>query len=153
VERPLSIKHWPAHARLVNEVAAQLQRRFGTDPIPTAEIREAIERAIRVELADTKGPSWYSLPSDYCYNSINRGAFSFEYPVVKVEHGRYRYMGPDHPYSGSIQWKSQTVGEYRNGCYTLFSDPRYARPPSGGSLWSPRLCESDGCPLTCRTCA
>ena len=65
------------------------------------------------------------LPSDYCYNLINKWEGSFCYPLLEwVERGRYRFLGPDYPYTGDVFWKGERVGTWRDGACTLFHDPR-----------------------------
>lgn len=64
------------------------------------------------------------IPSDYCYNMINKGiAFDFHL-FESLDEGRYKCLGPDHPYSGPIYWKGEKVGEWENGKYHLWKDPR-----------------------------
>lgn len=45
------------------------------------------------------------LPSDFCYNCTNAGV-DFDKRsrrlFEKVEHGKYKYLGPDYPYSGEV---------------------------------------------------
>jgi hypothetical protein len=60
------------------------------------------------------------LPSDYCYNLINKDikdnfekrAHFFEY----VKRNTYKYIGENAAYSGKIYWKNKyVVGEWQNG--------------------------------------
>jgi hypothetical protein len=60
------------------------------------------------------------LPSDYCYNLINKDikydfekrAHFFEY----VKRNAYKYIGENAPFSGKILWKNKyVVGEWQNG--------------------------------------
>jgi hypothetical protein len=70
---------------LMDRVGARLARERG-NPLPTALIRRTFEREGSEEFGASA--SWYSLPSDYCYNSVNRGLYSMTVPVfVKVRPG------------------------------------------------------------------
>lgn len=147
VNRPLSDDHWPQHALLVRDVGAQLQIQ---NPIPTKVLDQAIQSAIRTQMPQITNPSFYSQPTDYCYNTINQGLFSFEHPVfVKVRRGYFEYVGDGYPFSGDICWKSKRVGVFDNGCYSLFEDPRSS---FDDSRWHPALCSSPNCPASCRKC-
>lgn len=114
---------WPNAARVINEVGKQLQARYGAAGIPAQEIRLAAAR-----LGDYGKDS--ILPSDYCYNLINRAPSSCAYPVFeRVERGRYRYLGPSFAYDGPVWWKptggrERQVGSWRAGVCTLVEDPR-----------------------------
>ena len=38
--------------------------------------------------------------------------------------GRYKCLGPNHPYTGPIYWKGEQVGKWEEGTYQLWRDPR-----------------------------
>ena len=61
------------------------------------------------------------IPSDYCYNRVNDGITLakptlFEY----VETGKYRCLGVQYPYNGSIYHKELIVGCCENGVRNIF---------------------------------
>lgn len=89
-KRPIS--EWPNAARIVNEVGIWLQAQFGDKGIPAEEFKREIEHI--------GGYSRDSvLPSDYCYNVINKPPYSFQYRLlIRVGRGRYQYVGPNHDY-------------------------------------------------------
>ena len=120
---PLS--KWPEVARHVNQAGKNLKRRFGEKLLRT----EDIEREVRSLGGYARGNV---LPTDYCYNRINKAPVSFCYPVFEwVERGRFRYLGPHCNYTGPILWKprgapERIVGEWKSGVCHLAEDPRNA---------------------------
>jgi len=64
------------------------------------------------------------IPSDYCYNIINAG-IQFDFHIFEfLDEGRYKYLGLNCPYTGPIYWKREQVGQWENGVYQLWRDPR-----------------------------
>ena len=59
------------------------------------------------------------IPSDYCYNTINRGIPFKNHLFEKIEHDNYKVLGPNYKYSGVIYWKDRPVGEWKSGKITL----------------------------------
>ena len=110
-------------AKIVEEVGERLQSKYGKEPIPTSVIQREIERLGSYARGSV-------LPSDYCYNLLNRSPYSFKYPVfIRTERGRYKYVGPNYPYTGPILWKPQNgkekqVGRWNAGKCNLDEDPR-----------------------------
>lgn len=110
-------------AQVVDEAAAGLHAQYGEGGIPSDVLKREIER-IGGYARDSV------LPSDYCYNVINRASFSFKHPLlVRVERGRYRYVGTGHDYTGPIMWKpkqekERQVGSWSGGVCKLEFDPR-----------------------------
>lgn len=59
------------------------------------------------------------LPSDYCYNRINKDTIKdfekrmhlFEY----MERNKYKYIGENFPYTGKIEYLDSCVGEWKDG--------------------------------------
>jgi hypothetical protein len=122
-KRPIT--EWPNAPRIVNEVGAHLQEQYGEEGIPTDEFKRGIER--------TGGFAKDSvLPSDYCYNSINKAPISFQYRLlIRLGQGRYEHVGLNHSYTGSIMWKPKHGAEQQVGCWIdgechLDFDPRKA---------------------------
>ena len=77
---------WPGLARAIKEAGERLQTQYGELPIPASVIRR---EAVRL------GPFTEAsiIPSDYCYNLINKDPNSFRYPVfVRVERSKYKYV-------------------------------------------------------------
>ena len=67
------------------------------------------------------------IPSDYCYNIINKDVMSYDFekghPRLlehrEEERGLYRYLGKNYPYTGSITHKGEPVGQWTNGKYVI----------------------------------
>ena len=110
-------------AQVVDEAAAGLHTQYGEGGIPSDVLKREIER-----LGGYRRDS--VIPSDYCYNVINRAPFSFKCPMlVRVERGRYRYIGPEYAYNGPVMWKpkqeaQRQVGSWSGGVCRLEFDPR-----------------------------
>ena len=125
-----AVNGWPRLARMMDEAGRRLQAQHGEEPIP----REAIQQEV-CRLGGYRGSG--VLPSDYSYNLVNQAAFSMLYPVfVRVEHGRYRYVGPAYPYTGPVFWKpkggmERQVGRWEDGLCHLDFDPRASCPGEG----------------------
>lgn len=119
----IPLGQWPRMAQVVDEAAAELHAQYGNDGIPSDVLKREIER-IGGYARDSV------LPSDYCYNVINRASFSFRHMVlVRVGRGRYEYVGPAHPYTGPVTWKpkqevERQVGSWSGGACRLEFDPR-----------------------------
>ncbi len=115
--------NWPKHAQVMGEAGQRLHAHHGDQPFSAAAIQREIERIGGYARASL-------LPSDYCYNLLNRAGISGTYPLfIRVNRGLYRYVGPDFPYTGPIHWKpkdgqERQVGHCVAGECTLFEDPR-----------------------------
>jgi len=111
--------------QIVNEVAAQLQAQYGESSIPVEVLMREVEKRGGYRKDSI-------IPSDYCYNLINKAAYSFKHPIlVRVERGRYKYVGPGYRYIGSVMWKpkqerERQVGTWNAGTCDLEVDPRQA---------------------------
>lgn len=65
------------------------------------------------------------IPSDYCYNSINKDPSSFTIHLFEtLGNGKYKYLGLNHAYTGDILHNGNVVGSWLNGICTLSKDPR-----------------------------
>ena len=65
------------------------------------------------------------IPTDYCYNRINKDKSSFTSRFFEqTEKGMFVYLGVEFPYTGPIFWKNEEVGKWKNGECTLWHDPR-----------------------------
>jgi hypothetical protein len=65
------------------------------------------------------------IPSDYCYNSLNKDPASFKVHLFEsVGDGMFRCLGTNYPYSGPILWKGEQVGKWEHGKCQLWKDPR-----------------------------
>lgn len=118
MDNKLPFYDWTMAAVLINEVGKKLQSEHGETPLAKSEIENEI-----LTYGIYKPHSLF--PSDYCYNLINQSKVSFRFPLfVWVKRGKYLYVGPYFPYSGPILWKGQQVGEWKNGQYALWKDPR-----------------------------
>ncbi len=122
---------WPRMASVVDEAGARLQAEYGAEGIPAEAFRREIER-----LGGYRRDS--VLPSDYCYNVVNKAPISLRHPsLLRVGRGRYKHVGPKHAYSGPIWWKpkgegERQVGRWHEGRCLLETDPRLsALLPSG----------------------
>lgn len=52
------------------------------------------------------------IPSDYCYNIINRGISFQKHMFEYLGSGRYKVLGKDFDFEGPIHWKGEQVGEW-----------------------------------------
>ncbi len=124
----VDVQNWPKMPQVVNEAAAQLQAQHGGAGISGEALKRKIE-----EIGDYRKDS--VIPSDYCYNVINKAPYSFKHPVlVRVERGRYKYVGPGYRYIGSVMWKPKQgreieVGTWSGGICELEADPRHPPDP------------------------
>lgn len=65
------------------------------------------------------------IPTDYCYNRINKDKSSFTLRFFEqTEKGMFVHLGVKFPYTGSIFWKGEEVGKWDQGEYKLWNDPR-----------------------------
>jgi hypothetical protein len=119
---------WLKMALAVQEAALELHAIYGDKGIPSAILKRKIEYI--------GGYGFDSvIPSDYCYNLINKALFSFQYLLlIHITRGRYKYVGPGYSYTGSVTWKpkkgmARQVGEWKNGICRLDHDPRIERIP------------------------
>jgi hypothetical protein len=112
------VNRWPRAARIVNEAGRNLQAQSGEELLKAKDIQQEIVRLGGFARGSV-------LPSDYCYNRINKAPYSFCYPVFEwVERGKYRYLGPNYDYTGPILWKGKQIGEWKCGACNLWEDPR-----------------------------
>lgn len=121
----------------VNDLIAE----YGVEHIAT---RREIISFVHNKFGITEGSI---IPSDYCYNRVNDGITLakptlFEY----VGTGRYRCLGVQYPYNGSIYHKELIVGRCENGIRKIFgiteNIPQPATPTVkrlSGRTPSPRL--------------
>ena len=107
----------------VNEVAERLHQQYGEEGIPSDVLKREIE------LIGEYGKDSI-IPSDYCYNVVNKASYSFRHLVLlRVKRGRYKYVGPAYDYEGPILWKpkqmqERQVGIWHDGLPDLETDPR-----------------------------
>lgn len=65
------------------------------------------------------------IPSDYCYNIINKDSTSFIIRLFEsLGAGNYKCLGKNYPYVGDIYWKDKKVGSWIKGKPVLTTDPR-----------------------------
>ena len=70
------------------------------------------------------------IPSDYCYNTINRDPSSFTFRIFECcEDGTYKCLGENARYSGPVTWGAKgavktDVGKWVDGELHLWQDPR-----------------------------
>jgi hypothetical protein len=56
------------------------------------------------------------IPSDYCYNILNRDPSSFRCHLFEwLESSQYRVLGAGFDYEGPVYWKGHKVGEWKKG--------------------------------------
>src|SRR4051812_27470069 len=79
----MNIGHWPRMAQAVHAAAEELNEQYGEEGIPSGVLKRRIEQI--------GGYGFDSvIPSDYCYNVINKAPYSFQYLLlVHVMRGRY----------------------------------------------------------------
>ncbi len=114
------LDEWPAEAQAVNEAGKTLHARSGGAYLRAGDITgELVKTGFR--------------PTDYCYNRINKDPRAGRYPVFeRVEPGKFRYLGPNYPYTGPVYWQpkgepERQVGEWKAGVLHLWEDPRTQR--------------------------
>jgi hypothetical protein len=91
---------------------------LGEAPLKTAEINAQICRI-------SNYGDHSILPSDYCYNLINKSPISFQYHIFEwLSLGYYRYLGLGYKYSSPIFWKGKVVGNWVEGKCHQWDDPR-----------------------------
>jgi hypothetical protein len=118
MEYQLPYYEWNMAAVLMNEVGKKLQAVHADGPLKKSELEDEI-----VSTGIYKPQSIF--PSDYCYNLINKDKGSFRFPLfIWLKRGTYIHVGPYYQYTGLILWKGKTVGEWKNGVYVLWEDPR-----------------------------
>ena len=118
MEFELPYYNWTMASVLINEVGKKLQVDHGDHPLTKGEIDAEI-----LSYGIYKPQSIF--PSDYCYNLINRASCSFRFPLfIWLKRGVYLHVGPYNPYTGPIYWKGNPVGEWKNGEFVLWEDPR-----------------------------
>lgn len=100
----------------------RLRHKYG-DAIPRTELQtEAAKLGQYLESS--------IVPSDHCYELINRDRSSFVSPLfVRHGSGTYKFLGPVYPYTGLVKWEPKgeaprQVGQWENGRCTLAFDPR-----------------------------
>jgi len=118
MEYQLPYYDWSKAAVLLNEVGLKLQADHGDAPLTKSEIDDEV-----VSTGIYKPHSVF--PSDYCYNLINKYKGSFRFPLfIRLKRGLYLHVGPYYHYSGPVLWKGMQVGEWKDGQYLLWEDPR-----------------------------
>ena len=118
MEYKLPYYEWSMAAVMINEVGKKLQATHGDGPLKKSEIENEI-----VSTGVYKPQSIF--PSDYCYNLINMYKGSFRFPLfIWLKRGTYIHVGPYYHYTGPILWKGTPVGEWKDGVYMLWDDPR-----------------------------
>jgi hypothetical protein len=106
-------------ATAINRAGKNLTERQEDLPIKAEEIRNEVSRISEFGMNSV-------LPSDYCYNLINKSSVSFQYHLFEwLSRGFYRYLGPGYKYTGPVFWKGKVVGHWQSGKYQLSLDPRY----------------------------
>ena len=108
---------------VVDEAGRKLNKIYENGKFAASEINKHIEKIGGYAEGSI-------LPSDYCYNRINKAPYSCKNPSLElVEFGVYKYIGLNAKYSGIIYWKPKggeikKVGEWKNGAQILWEDPR-----------------------------
>lgn len=65
------------------------------------------------------------IPSDYCYNRLNKGIKFDKHIFIYLERNRYKYVEEDYKYAGKVYHKPHkssleiVVGEWTNGKYSI----------------------------------
>lgn len=85
----------------------------------TEEIKDLVVEAF----PDTNRTS--VIPSDYCYNMVNKDTSSFKLRIFHcIEDNVFICLVENAIYSGPITWKGEIVGRWDAGKYSLSHDPR-----------------------------
>lgn len=107
----------------IESAGKQLQAQYGDEPIPRGEI---IDEASRIG-----GYAKSSIiPSDFCYNCVNKDPVSASMAnvmFVKVDRGRYKFLGRGQSYSGEVTWTLKggalrPVGMWINGNFKPYAN-------------------------------
>ena len=53
------------------------------------------------------------IPSDYCYNILNRGIKFDSHIFEQLASGHYKVLGSGYDYEGPVYWKGKKIGEWR----------------------------------------
>lgn len=62
------------------------------------------------------------LPSDYCYNIVNKG-IKFEHHLFEYfDKSEYKVLDKDYAFIGPILWKDRKVGEWKDGVGPVFTE-------------------------------
>lgn len=64
------------------------------------------------------------IPSDYCYNITNKGIPFKTHLFESLGSGNYKCIGKNYLFNRDVLWKGEKVGEWVNGVYKLWKDPR-----------------------------
>ena len=108
-----------------DKVLSVFQNRVGEE-----FIREEIIDLVVNDYQSTKRKS--VIPTDYCYNKVNKDKSSFILHLFKyLGDAKFRCLGQSCSYSGPIYWKrkgatgkGEEVGKWEQGQYQLWKDPR-----------------------------
>jgi hypothetical protein len=55
------------------------------------------------------------IPSDCCYNMVNKGIYFENHIFEHLETGLYKVLGTGYDYKGPIFWNRKQVGEWKKG--------------------------------------
>lgn len=104
--------------KIPEKVTSAFRKR--TDAVLTSgEIKSAVMKAYPGTVLGS------IIPSDYCYNMVNKDPASFKVHLFTVNtDGTYNCLGLHYPYEGPIYWKKKKVGIWENGLPRLWEDPR-----------------------------
>jgi len=75
--------------------------------------RREIVALVIEQYPDTNSTS--IIPSDYCYNMINKGIIFQNHLFEQLDTGNYKVLGKNYAYEGPIFWKGEKVGEWKKG--------------------------------------
>lgn len=87
----------------------------------TKEIKDRISKKYKINKNSI-------IPSDYCYNRINRGITFTQHFFIQLNRNEYYIAGENYQYDGRIYWKPKKskkdiyVGNWDNGKFKLFFD-------------------------------
>lgn len=108
----------PAHVKVHSnktsmKIRDKMDALFAADNIDQTFDRKQI---IDMVLAAFPGTNESSvIPSDYCYNIVNKG-IKFDHHLFEyLDDSMYRVLGKNFPFVGAIFWKGKKVGEWRKG--------------------------------------
>lgn len=110
-------------ARTFNKAGIQLMKESETNILSGTNIKRRAERIGGYQKNSI-------LPSDYCYNIINKATYSCKTPLfIWLEKNQYKYIGPYYSYSGPLIWRrsdgtEKQVGMWNKGILTMNEDPR-----------------------------
>lgn len=104
-----------------SKIANKIRTLFAKQTDEKLRRKEIIDKVIEVYPGTNRSSV---IPSDYCYNIINKDSVSFTFRLFEYRDGNYICLGENYFYVGDIFWKDKKVGSWVKGKPVLTTDPR-----------------------------